>query len=475
MSEHALSFSRFVENLSQTLPEELLSINAPVDPSQFDATGLLAALERQKSYPMVVFEKPANLFGRPSDFLLAANIFASRKRCAVALGLSPNDWRLEVSLRYAERERARLQPSLVERAAAPVCEHIYTGEQADLRMFPMVRHHHMDGGPYIDMAVLVKDLDGGFYNAAFLRTMYQEPRQLGIYMSPRHSWFIHQKYVKANLDMPVCLVVNHHPSFYLGALNVAPFGEDDYQVIGSVMGQPLRLTPSTTWGADFLIPADADVIVEGYVPPDKLEVEGPFGEFPGTYGPEVLKNIVRVTAIAHKKRAACADIFVGHVDNWILGAVPKEGSLYNRIRGAVPSVQAVHLPNSGTGRFNCYISLRKRVEGESKQAALVAMGECDFVKNVIVVDDDIDVFNEEEVMWALATRVQADQDVDILKNVKGNNLDPSQTHDILTAKMIIDATKPVDRDFAERIKVPEEAILRGIRLLEQLDRGPRHD
>ena len=103
------------------------------------------------------------------------------------------------------------------------------------------------------------------------------------------------------------------------------------------------------------------------------------------------------------------------------------------------------------------------------------MGECDFVKNVIVVDDDIDVFNEEEVMWALATRVQADQDVDILKNVKGNNLDPSQTHDILTAKMIIDATKPVDRDFAERIKVPEEAILRGIRLLEQLDRGPRHD
>ena len=211
------------------------------------------------------------------------------------------------------------------------------------------------------------------------------------------------------------------------------------------------------------------------MPPDKLEVEGPFGEFPGTYGPEVLKNIVRVTAIAHKKRAACADIFVGHVDNWILGAVTKEGRLYNRIRGAVPSVQAVHLPNSGTGRFNCYISLRKRVEGESKQAALVAMGECDFVKNVIVVDDDIDVFNEEEVMWALATRVQADQDVDILKNVKGNNLDPSQTHDILTAKMIIDATKPVDRDFAERIKVPEEAILRGIRLLEQLDRGPRHD
>jgi len=126
----------------------------------------------------------------------------------------------------------------------------------------------------------------------------------------------------------------------------------------------------------------------------------------------------------------------------------------------VPGVKAVHLPNSGVGRFNCYISIDKRVDGESKQAALIALGEVDFVKHVIVVDGDIDPYNEQEVMYAFATRVQADQDVDIIKNSKGNTLDPSQVDDIMTAKMIIDATKPLRRPFATRLEVPAEVRAR---------------
>jgi len=100
------------------------------------------------------------------------------------------------------------------------------------------------------------------------------------------------------------------------------------------------------------------------------------------------------------------------------------------------------------------------VDGESKQAALIALGEVDFIKHVVVVDGDIDPFHEQSVMWAVATRVQADQDVDIIKNVKGNTLDPSQTDDIMTTKMIVDATRPVTRPFPERIKVPEDVMSR---------------
>jgi 2,5-furandicarboxylate decarboxylase 1 len=132
----------------------------------------------------------------------------------------------------------------------------------------------------------------------------------------------------------------------------------------------------------------------------------------------------------------------------------------NRIKGVVPGVKAAHLPNSGVGGFNCYISIDKRVDGESKQAAFIALGEVDFVKNVIVVDGDIDPYNEQEVMYAVATRTQADQDVDIIKNVKGNTLDPSQTDDIMTAKMIIDATRPMRRVFASRLDVPSEVRAR---------------
>ena len=114
--------------------------------------------------------------------------------------------------------------------------------------------------------------------------------------------------------------------------------------------------------------------------------------------------------------------------------------------------------------------MEKKVDGESKQAALTALGACDFVKHVVVVDADINIYNEEEVMWAVATRVQADQDVDIIKNVKGNTLDPSQTDDIMTAKMIIDATRPVQRPFAARVEVPREALSR-VRLEDFISRA----
>jgi UbiD family decarboxylase len=168
--------------------------------------------------------------------------------------------------------------------------------------------------------------------------------------------------------------------------------------------------------------------------------------------------VVELTALNRRSDAIYQDIFVGHPDNWIMGAFPKEGSIYNRIKGVVPTVKAVHLPASAVGRFHCYISIDKRVDGESKQAALIALGACDFVKHVIVVDGDIDPFREEEVMWAMATRVQADEDVDIIKNVKGATLDPSQHDDIMGAKMIIDATRPVRRPFESRIEIPADAM-----------------
>jgi len=126
----------------------------------------------------------------------------------------------------------------------------------------------------------------------------------------------------------------------------------------------------------------------------------------------------------------------------------------------VPTVRAVHFAASGSCRFNCYISIDKKVPGETKQAALAAFGAVDFIKNIIVVDADIDPFNEQEVMFAVATRTQAREAVDIIKNVKGNTLDPSQLDDIMTDKLLIDATMPVNRPFAARVRVPAAALER---------------
>ncbi|TAK07593.1 UbiD family decarboxylase [bacterium] len=469
--------SGFLQELQERLPDDLVHVERAISPARFEVSAVLQHLENDRQFPALLFDKPLNLEGQPSSFPLLSNVFATRRRCALALGLDPDKEALPLSLEYGRREEMLLPPVAIPADEAPVKEIVKQGDEANVYEFPLVRHHAMDPAPYLDMTPVMKDPEGGFYNVAFLRNMVKGPRRLGIHMSPRHNWQIHRKNEEKKQPTPVAIVVSHHPAFYLGALNVSPFGVDDYGRIGAIMGAPLRLTPSESWGKDFMVPADAEIVIEGQVLPNVKEAEGPFGEFTGYYGPQRLRWVIEVTAITHRRHAVFQHIFTGHRDTWVLGGIPKEGSLFNLIRGVVPTTRAVHFPISGCCRFNCYISIDKKVDGETKQAALAALGACDFVKHVVVVDADINIYNEEEVLWAVATRVQADQNVDIIKNVKGNTLDPSQTDDIMTAKMIIDATRPLQRPFAARVEVPKEAMaetrLEDFIPRTQLDRLPK--
>ncbi|WP_183192911.1 UbiD family decarboxylase [Brevibacillus nitrificans] len=450
----------YISKLETELPDQLLRIKKEVNPAEFEATAILQHLENNDQYPTVIFENNVNVNGDKSEFSSIINVFASRERCALAMNMDVSAKDLPLSLEYAAREKTMIEPTVISREEAPVKQTVKIEDEVDLSEYPIIRFHEMDPAPYLDVTAFVKDPDGGFYNGAFQRTMYKGKRKLGLHMSPRHNWQIARKYEERNEPTPIIIVVGHHPSFYLGSLNVSPFGNDDYAKIGSIMGESLRLVPSETWGDQFMVPADAEMIIEGEIVPNHREVEGPFGEFPGTYGPQRVRWVINVRAVTHRKDAIFQSIFTGHRETWILGAIPKEGTLFNRIKGVVPTTRSVHLPLSSVGRFHCYISIDKKVDGESKQAALIALGECDFVKHVVVVDSDIDPFKEEQVMWAMATRVQADHDVDIIKNVKGNTLDPSQLDDIMGAKMIIDATKPVSRLFSQRIKVPDSVMNR---------------
>ena len=452
-----LDLRDYIKLVEADQPDRIVHIDKPVDPANFEVTAILQQLEDEGRYPMVIFHKPLNLLGEVSEFPLITNIYAERERCAQALGLPLSESKFPLSLEYGRREQAKIPPTVISSGESPVKQVIYTGEDADVRRFPIVRHHHMDPGPYIDMTPVMRDPDSGAYNAAYLRMMYKGPLKLGLHMSPRHNWQITRKYEERGLPTPVVIVVSHHPAWYLGTLNVAPFGDDDYEVIGSIAGESLRLVPSETWGDEFMVPADADIIIEGEVPPNVREVEGPFGEFPGTYGPQRLRWVIDVKAVTHRRGAIYQDVFVGHADDWIQGGLPKEARIFNRIKGVVPSVKSVHLPASGVCRLHCNISIDKKVDGESKQAAFIALGEVDMIKHVFVVDADVDPFDDRQVLWAVATRVQADQDVDMIKNVKGNTLDPSQTDPIMTTKMIVDATRPIQRPFSERIQVPQEA------------------
>ncbi len=438
--------------------EHAVSIEKKVNPPNFEVTAVLRRFEERALFPAVIFNQCQNMKGKASALRLISNVFGTRERCAMALDLPAGETGFTLSSRYAERVKNMIKPKAVSKEAAPVKEVVRKGARIDLRDYPLVRHHEMDPAPYIDMVVCLKGRGQPFYNTSFQRNMYKGPRKLGLFMAARHNWEIYRTYEERGEPAPVIIIIGHHPAFYLGALNIQGYGVDDYTVIGGVMNEPLRVVESETWGKDFMVPADAEVIIEGEVLPGVKEMEAPFGEWPGYYGPQRLSQVINVTAVTHRQHAIWQDVFVSHRENWILGGIPKEGEVFEAVRAYVPTVKSVHFPFSGNCRLICYISVDKQEDGDARQAALIAFAICDFLKYVVVVDPDVDPFNEGEVLWAMATRCQPNEDTDIIKCVKSSPLDPSIPGQSEGSKMIIDATMPKRKAFAERTKVPQRVL-----------------
>ncbi len=459
----------FFHDLEQAMPADIVRVQRVISP-QFEITALQQHLENEGRLPLLLCEQVLNLKGELSPFRVVTNVFATRGKCAVALGLPPEQWRMETSFEFARRCQRRIPPVVVGREDAPVKEVVRVGDAVDLRDLPVLTHHAMDGYPYLVDAVVAADPETGVYNSSHHRMLVRSKDELGLWMSPRHLWNYTMRAWEKGEALPVAHVIGHHPGFYLGTEALVGMEADEYEVIGGVLGEPLRLVASEAYGDRLLVPADAEIIIEGEVIPHRRDAEGPFGEFTGYYGPQRWSPVVKVKAITYRKDAYYLNILVGHPDTSILGGIPKEAGIYEEVKKSVPGVQAVHFPISGCCRFHAYIAIDKRVDGEGKVAAIASLPYHDELKHVIVVDRDIDVFSESEVLWAVATRVQAGDNVDIIRGVRGGSLDPSATKHAVGDKMLIDATKPVSRPYSERIRVPDEVMQR-IRLKDWIEEG----
>lgn len=438
----------FINSLRSHHPQALMEVTKNYKPA-LEVCSFLGWLERQRRYQAILFQRVDNLYGEPSGYPLAINLFASRELCALALDLPLESSGMALSLEYERREASRIRPVKVAKQEAPVKEVI---EEIDLGKFPVLTHHLADAAPYVTMSLTGKDLKTDAYNSSFHRGMVQNGKSLAIFFEARHLWALYSDYEAQGRPMPVAYVIGHHPAYYLGTCSLVPIDVDEYEVIGGLLGEPLRLVASESWGEDFLVPADAEIVIEGVILPKLRVPEGPFGDITGHYGGKKESPLMEVTAVTHRRDACFMDIFAGHREHRLLGAIPKEAGIYSRVKAIVPGVKAVTLPLSGAGRFHCYISIEKKVEGEAKLAAMAALSSSELIKHVIVVDDDIDVYDDEEVLWAVATRAQADQDVEIMKRVKGSRLDSSAPGLDYGAKMIIDATRDLSLHFPERIQ-----------------------
>lgn len=438
-------------------PDAYRTVSRTVDPAAFDVTGLLGGLDQRRRYEAVHFRNPLDLTGKPSQFSVLANLFATRSRIAQMLHLNGEDVGPELGLQYGELVNRRTAPQLVPAGTAPVHECVLRGEDATMSILPVVRHAEMDLGPVLTMAHVMKGPDDGFYNVTFAKTFPDETgRRGGVTIHTPDLSRLLREWEARGRRFPVVNVLGHHPAFWLGSLAVTPYGTNEYETIGGFLGHPLRLTPSVTWGEDFLVPADAEIVIEAEMVPGERTVVNPFGEISRQYQAQEFAPVMEVTAITHRRNAIMQDVFSGHREHMLLGSIPREGSLQRHLKSYAGVVKAVHLPFSGAGRFVCYVSMKKAYEGQVKEVAIQALARVPALQTVIVVDDDIDVFNEEDVLWAVHVYADPERDVDVLHNLK----QPTDYRALGASRVLVDATRPTDRAFPTKLRIPPEAIAR---------------
>jgi 2,5-furandicarboxylate decarboxylase 1 len=212
-----------------------------------------------------------------------------------------------------------------------------------------------------------------------------------------------------------------------------------------------------------MVPASAEVVFEGRILPGERRPEGPYGEFTWYYGLERPSPVMEVTAITHRHDAIYHHLFAAHPEHNLTGRLGREAVLYKRVRAAMPGVNDVHMPMSGICRFHAYVQIKKEYDGAGKIAALAALASDPFVKLAVVVDEDVDIHNDAEVLWAIATRTQPDRDTFFVPDSATSRLDPASysiwsrwEKDTMNTKWAIDATMPVEAPFEERADVPRE-------------------
>lgn len=468
----AKDLRRFLEEVKQRYPEEVVRVEREVD-LRFEISAVLVKLDRAHKFPIVIFDKVQTVAGRRSAFPLLSNLFASRRLCALAL-----DSTIErVGLDYDLRTQNLKPPLVIAKDDAPVKEVIRKDDQASLFDFPVPLPYHMEGGRTIlgSAVTTIDNQEGNIYNCAYQTLRLLGPRKATVGLGEgTHNWERYRERVETTgQGLPVVAWIGHHPAACMGALTRVPIDVDEYSVIGGALGEPLRVTPSETWGDKFLVPADAEIVIEGIILPKERGRHGLRADYARYYSPETLRPILEVQAITHRRDAIYHDIHLGARDQDHLGGIPLEGSIYRAVKQAVPTVRNVHLPSSGCSRFHAYIQIKKTSAGQGREAIVAALAVDRRLKHVVVVDEDINIFDDAEVLWAVATRSRWDRDLVVVPNMITTTRDPTayaaspgdlSYHAYTVAKGGIDATMPAPPEpFEIRIKVPEE-VMRKVKL-----------
>ena len=366
---------------------------------------------------------------------IAANVACRREWYADSLGVPPG----ELLAALQDRQDIRISPAAA--LDAPFLENVVSKNIDVRKILPLPTYHELDGGAYISAGVFfVQDPDTGTGNVSIHRMHCLESDLFGLLVLPRHLKGMIRRAGARGEPLKAAVAIGLDPLLLLASQLVLSPGEDELCAAGGLLGRAVEVAPAPWSGIP--VPAGAEIIIEGEIPPDESRREGPFGEFPRYYSPAAEREIFQVRSVAHRSGAVFHSILPAGFDHLLMGAIPREAGLLRDLQRAVPSVRDAVLPLSGAGRYHCVIQLQKQNEGEAKSALMAALAAHYDVKHAIAVDHDIDIHDPAQVDWALATRFQADKDLFVVPGAWGSRLDPS-AEDGVTAKMGMDATVPV--------------------------------
>ena len=412
----------------------LLTIKRHVDP-RFELPAVMKAAEG--SGRAVVFE---NVKG--SRFQVVNNLAGSRDMLALLFETTPE----RVINQWIERLKKPIEPRLVSSGLAK--EVVKEGSEVDLGELPMVTHCHKDAGPYITAAIVVaKDPDTGIRNVSVNRMQYKGRNKLGIrMMPPQHLGLIQDKSEKKGKNLEIAVAIGNHPFDIFAAATTVDYGVDEFSISSALRKEPLQLVKCET--VDVEVPATTEIVLEGEIQAGVREPEGPFGDFMQYYVPVMENHVFEVKAITHRRDAIYQTIQAGSLEDTHILALSREAQVYEAV-AKVAEVRAVCLAPT---IMNCAISIRKRFEAEPKDVAAAAFKTYSWLKYCVVVDHDVNVFDGNDIWWAMATRSRPDTGLLLLENAPGFPRDPFQIHQ---SKLGIDATAPLNQwEEFERKVVP---------------------
>lgn len=404
----------------------LLVINIPLSP-KFEIAAALKVFDGQP----VLFRNV-----RGHNIKVVGGICSSRELVSRIIGVSPSSLH-DVLLNAIDNPKP---PTKVD--DAPVKDRIV---KPNLYSLPILTHYERDAGPYITCGVVfARDLNGKFQNASFHRMLVLDEKTLVIRIVPRHLHYLLRQAEKKGKPLPIAIAVGLHPAVLLAAASSPPLGVDELYVANTLMNCNLRVTCCNH--AEILVPAESEIVLEGFIYPDRMVEEGPFVDITGTYDFKRKQPVVEIVEVMMRKNPIYQALLPASIEHRFLMGFHREALIRKYVSQVVPRVRDVRLSLGGCGWLHAIISIEKTTEGDGKNAILAAFAAHPSLKHVVIVDSDVDIYDLNSVEWAIATRFQAHNRLIVIKNVRGSSVDPSIDEEkLLTSKMGIDATRPLDK------------------------------